>query len=261
MSVTVTTSHNDSVATWWLDRPASRNAMNLEMWEELSRLSDEVRDNKKIRIVIIRGQGEHFSGGADIASLGTTLAADIDGSRYRDVNARAETSLIELPVPTIAAIDGFCVGGGVQIAICCDLRVATPRAQFGVTPARLGISYPASGIQRLVNVVGLPWASELLLTGDIVDVDRARRMNLIHDVVPSLDDHLSGLIDVLLSRSSFTQASVKAILAGLEAGRDVAALGRQLELASLTSGDLDEGLSAFVEKRPPNFGATRRDAL
>jgi len=261
MSVTVTTSHDGSVATWWLDRPSARNAMNLEMWEELTRLSNGVRENPNIRVVVIRGQGEHFSGGADIASLGTTLAADVDGSRYREVNARAETSLIELPIPTIAAIDGFCVGGGVQIAICCDIRVATPRAQFGVTPARLGIAYPASGIQRLVNVVGLTWASELLLTGDIVDVERAVRMSLVNDVVASLDDHLSGLIDVLLSRSSFTQASVKAILAGLEAGRDVTDLGHQLELASLSSGDLDEGLAAFVQKRPPDFGATRRETL
>lgn len=261
MSVTVTHSHNGSVATWWLDRPSARNAMNLEMWEELTRLSDGVRADSNVRVVIIRGQGEHFSGGADIASLGTTLAADVNGSRYREVNARAETSLIELPVPTIAAIDGFCVGGGVQIAICCDIRVATPRSQFGVTPARLGIAYPASGIQRLVNVVGLTWASELLLTGDIVDVDRALRMNLVNDVVPSLDDHLARLVGVLLSRSSFTQASVKTILAGLEANRDVADLGRRLERASLDSGDLDEGLSAFAEKRSPNFGATRRDTL
>jgi len=261
MSVTVTHSHNGSVATWWLDRPSARNAMNLEMWEELARLSESVHANSNVRVVVVRGQGEHFSGGADIASLGTTLAADINGSRYREVNAKAETSLIELPVPTIAAIDGFCVGGGVQIAICCDIRVATPRAQFGVTPARLGISYPATGIQRLVNVVGLAWASELLLTGDIVDVERARRMNLVNDVVESLDDHLAGLIDVLLSRSSFTQASVKAILAAIEAGRDVTELGRRLEVASLHSGDLDEGLAAFAQKRPPNFGDTRRDTL
>lgn len=261
MSVTVTSTHDGAVETWWLDRPSARNAMNLEMWEELTRLCEAVRENSAVRVVVIRGRGDHFSGGADIASLGVTLAADVDGSRYREINARAEASLIALPVPTIAAIDGFCVGGGVQIAICCDIRVATPRSQFGVTPARLGISYPVSGIQRLVNVVGLTWASELLLTGDIVDVERALRMNLVNDVVPSLDDHLAILVDVLMSRSSFTQASVKAILAALETGEDATDLGRRLERASLHSGDLQEGLSAFAEKRAPQFGATRRDTF
>ena len=261
MSVTVSSSHNGSVETWWLDRPAARNAMNLEMWEELTRLSDAVVQNTAVRVVVIRGRGDHFSGGADIASLGTSLAADVDGSRYREVNARAEASLIALPVPTIAAIDGFCVGGGVQIAICCDFRVATATSQFGVTPARLGISYPASGIQRLVNVVGLPWASELLLTGEIVPVERAQRMGLINDVVASLDEHLEGLVAELLSRSSFTQASVKAILTAIETGEDPTALGRQLERASLQSGDLEEGLNAFAQKRAPQFGTTRRSTF
>lgn len=259
MTISVTTSHDGAVATWWLDRESARNAMNLEMWEGLIALCHEVARNPAIRVVIIRGRGDHFSGGADIASLGTTLAADVDGSNYRSVNAAAETALIALPVPTIAAIDGFCVGGGVQIAICCDIRVATRRAQFGVTPARLGISYPASGIERLVNVVGLPWASELLLTGDIVDVDRAVRMNLVNDVVDSLDEHVATLAETLLSRSSFTQASVKAILAALAAGEGATELGRELERTSLRSGDLEEGLAAFAEKRAPRFGTVRRD--
>lgn len=261
MSITVTTSHDGSVETWWLDRPAARNAMNLEMWEELSKLSDAVERNPTVRVVVIRGRGDHFSGGADIASLGRTLAADVDGSRYREINARAEAALIALPVPTIAAIDGFCVGGGVQIAICCDIRIATPSSQFGVTPARLGISYPASGIQRLVHVVGLTWASELLLTGEIVPVERAKRMNLVNDVVDSLDNHLDGLVSELLTRSSFTQASVKAILTAIENGNGAADLGRQLELESLKSGDLEEGLAAFSHKRAPDFGPTRRSTF
>jgi enoyl-CoA hydratase/carnithine racemase len=259
MTVSVSRSHGDAVETWWLDRPDARNAMNLEMWEEITRLASAVHTNVNTRVVVIRGRGDHFSGGADIASLGRTLAADVDGSRYREVNAAAEAALISLPVPTIAAIDGFCVGGGVQVAICCDLRYATPKAQFGVTPARLGISYPASGIQRLVNVVGLAWASELLLAGDIVDCARGLRMNLVHDVVEDLDSHLDTTIATLLSRSSFTQAAVKAILAAIESGDDTTELGHQLERASLTSGDLEEGLSAFSQKRSPQFGATRRD--
>lgn len=258
MTVSVSRSHDGAVETWWLDRPDARNAMNLEMWEEITRLANAVHSNSDIRVVVIRGRGDHFSGGADIASLGRTLAADVDGSRYRAVNTAAEVALISLPVPTIAAIDGFCVGGGVQVAICCDLRYATPRAQFGVTPARLGISYPASGIQRLVNVVGLAWASELLLTGDIVDHERGLQMNLVHDVVDNLDSHLESRIATLMSRSSFTQASVKAILAAIEAGVETTELGRRLERASLTSGDLEEGLAAFLEKRAPEFGATRR---
>lgn len=259
MSVSMSTSHDGAVQTWWLDRPDARNAMDLEMWQSLIDLAESVRRTSTVRAVVVRGRGDHFSGGADIERLGRSLAADVDGSVYRATNAAAERALISLPVPTIAAIDGFCVGGGVQVAICCDIRIATHRAQLGVTPARLGISYPASGIQRLVNVVGLPWASELLLTGDIVSVARAAQMNLVNDIVEDLDVHLDALLATLLSRSSFTQSSLKAILTALEFGEDAAALGRALEQASLTAGDLDEGLAAFREKRPPNFGTLRRD--
>lgn len=261
MTVSLSTSHDGAVQTWWLDRPAARNAMDLEMWQTLIELADHVRQSDEVRVVVLRGRGDHFSGGADIERLGRSLAADVDGTSYRATNAAAERAVISLPVPTIAAIDGFCVGGGVQVAICCDIRLATPRAQFGVTPARLGISYPASGIQRLINVVGLPWASQLLLTGDIVSVERAVQMNLVHEVVDDLDSHLGTVIATLLSRSSFTQSSVKAILTALEYGDDVSDIGRQQERASLTAGDLDEGLAAFREKRSPNFGTRRRDGL
>lgn len=259
MTVSVSTSHDGAVQTWWLDRPEARNAMDLEMWQRLIDLADGVRRTNTVRAVVLRGRGDHFSGGADIERLGRSLAADVDGSEYRATNAAAERAVISLPVPTIAAIDGFCVGGGVQVAICCDIRIATHRAQFGVTPTRLGISYPASGIQRLIHVAGLPGASELLLTGDIVSSARAAQMNLVHHLVDDLDAHLETLLATLLSRSSFTQSSVKAILTALEYGDDPAALGHELERASLTAGDLDEGLSAFREKRPPNFGTLRRD--
>jgi len=253
VSVTLERNDDGTVATWWLDRPEARNAVNFEMWEALRDAALEANRDPQLRVVVIRGRGQHFSAGADIASLGRSLAADHDGSTYRAVNLEAERALATLRVPTVAAIEGFCVGGGVQIALACDLRIATPDATFGVTPARLGIAYPAAALQRLVAIAGYGLATELLLAGEMIEASRAERGGLIQQTAENLDETLASLVRSLIQRSPFTQHATKQVLQAMIDAVDVSELGRDLEAASLDSPDLDEGLSAFLAKRSPTF--------
>jgi len=254
VSVDVERRSDGRVETWWLNRPASRNALSLEMWASLVENSTRVTSDLHVRVVVIRGRGHHFSAGADIVGLGRALAADTTSSSYRATNAAAESAVASLPMPVIAAIDGACIGGGVQLALACDLRIATTRASFAVTPAKLGIAYPASAVQRLVAIVGPARASELLLTGDTIDAATALEHGVVTRVVDDLEASVNALIATLIERSPFTQAASKAVIGRLVASRPIDDLTTSLELASLEHGDLDEGLSAFAEKRPPRFG-------
>ena len=245
MNVAVEYSDDGKVATWWLDRPEARNAVNLAMWEALREAAEAANKNADLRVVIIRGRGGHFSAGADIASLGRTLAADHDGSSYRATNLAAERAITSLRMPTIAVIEGFCVGGGVQIALACDIRIADRGSTFGVTPARLGISYPA--------IAGMGLATELLLAGEMIPATRAGATGLIQHVTDDLDQSVNEMVAALLQRSPFTQSATKQLLNAMIEAVDLADLGHDMEQASLTSPDLDEGLAAFGEKRPPRF--------
>ncbi len=253
MNVTSEYSHDSRVATWWLDRPEARNAVNLQMWEALRDEAAAVDANPDVAVVIIRGRGSHFSAGADIGSLGRSLAADHDGTNYRATNLAAERAISSLRVPTIAAIEGFCVGGGVQIALACDIRIASSTSTFGVTPARLGISYPAVALQRLVAIAGYGLATELLLAGEMISAERAERCGLIQHSTEDLESSLASMVSALLQRSPFTQMATKQLLNAMIAAVDIGDLGHRMEQASLDSPDLDEGLNAFSEKRPPRF--------
>lgn len=254
MTLRIETSDDGVVQTWWLERPAARNAVDLAMWKALIAACEHVNTLPALRVVVIRGVEGNFSAGADIAGLGRQLAADVDGSDYRAANAAAEAALIALPVPTVAVIEGFCIGGGVQIALSCDLRISALDATFGVTPARLGISYPAAALQRLVAMTGLSAATELLLTGDLFDAHYAIRTGLVTSLADDVDTALATTISSLVSRSPFTQYATKQLLSMIVAGRDVATLGKQLEERSLNEPDFAEGLAAFLEKRAPQFG-------
>ncbi len=254
MSIDVETSRDGRVETWWLNRPDARNAVSLDMWAALCDHAARVREDRRIRVVVIRGRGGHFSAGADIGQLGRALASDDEGGSYRATNAAAEKAIASLPLPTIAAIEGFCIGGGVQLALSCDLRIATPTSRVAITPAKLGIAYPSAAVRRLVAVVGPAHASELLLTGDLIDAPRAERIGLLTRLAEDLDATLDELLDTLLQRSPFTQAASKSVIGALVDAIDVDALGRQWESWSLVADDFAEGARAFGDKRAPVFG-------
>ncbi|MER6983181.1 enoyl-CoA hydratase/isomerase family protein, partial [Streptomyces carpinensis] len=184
-----------------------------------------------------------FCAGADISTLQDTP------QEAQALAVAAEEALAAFPKPTLAAVRGHCVGGGAQLAAACDLRLAEEGALFGVTPAKLGIVYPASSTRRLVSLVGPATAKYLLFSGELIDAERALRTGLVDEVLPEgeLDKRISELTRVLVSRSQLTQAAAKEFANG-RTDRDA----HWAEQAA-GSGDTAEGVAAFLERRRPRF--------
>jgi enoyl-CoA hydratase/carnithine racemase len=233
----------DSVATVVIHHPAKRNAMTAAMWRALPPLLDALAADPGVRALVLTGEGGTFCAGADISTLTGSPAA------AQELAVRAEEALAAFPKPTLAAVRGHCVGGGSQLAAACDLRFAAEGALFGVTPAKLGIVYPASSTRRLVSLVGPATTKYLLYSGELIDAARALRTGLVDEVLPEdrLDGRVAEFTGILASRSQLTQAAAKEFADG-RAGRDV----HWAEQAR-GSGDAAEGVAAFLERRQPRF--------
>ncbi|MDT0608929.1 enoyl-CoA hydratase/isomerase family protein [Streptomyces lancefieldiae] len=234
----------DSVATVVVHHPAKRNAMTTAMWRALPELLDTLADDPAVRALVLTGEGATFCAGADISTLRGSA------EEAQRLAVAAEEALAAFPKPTLAAIRGHCVGGGAQLAAACDLRFAEEGALFGVTPAKLGVVYPASATRRLVSLVGPATAKYLLFSGELIDAGRALRTGLVDEVLPEgeLGKRVAGFTRVLVSRSQLTQAAAKEFANG-RTDRDAywAAQARG-------SGDTAEGVAAFLERRQPRFG-------
>lgn len=233
----------DGVATVVIHHPAKRNAMTAGMWRALPPLLGELRDDADVHALVLTGEGDTFCAGADIS----TLRGSPDEAQGLAV--LAEEALAAFPKPTLAAIRGYCVGGGSQLAAACDLRFAAEGALFGVTPAKLGIVYPSSSTRRLVSLVGPATAKYLLFSGELIDAERALRTGFVDEVLPGgeLDKRVGEFTRVLAGRSLLTQAAAKEFANG-RMDRDAYWAER-----ARGSGDTAEGVAAFLERRPPRF--------
>jgi enoyl-CoA hydratase/carnithine racemase len=243
------------MATVWLDRPSKRNAMTYEMWCALSDACQQLAADPEVRVVVLRSTSNHFCAGADITELHAPRPST-DPS-FMEVNGAAEDALATLSRPTVAAIDGDCIGGGAALAIDCDLRVATAASRFGITPARLGICYPPASVERLTRLVGPGSASWLLFTGELIDAATALRIGLVHDVVPdrrALDARVTEVAATLAERSLLSQVAAKEMVAAVASTGTVGEpLARRWADVMADSTDQAEGHSAFVERRAPHF--------
>ncbi len=241
----------DGVATVVIHHPAKRNAMTAGMWEALPPLLDELAGEPAVRALVLTGDGGTFCAGADISTLRGSP------ERAQDLAVLAEEALAAFPKPTLAAIRGHCVGGGSQLASACDLRFAEEGALFGVTPAKLGIVYPASSTRRLVSLVGPGTAKYLLFSGELIEAERALRTGLIDEVLPEgeLGKRVAEFTRVLVSRSQLTQAAAKEFTNG-RTERD-AYWAEQAR----GSGDTAEGVAAFLERRQPRFTWTTSSTM
>ncbi|MEU5974589.1 enoyl-CoA hydratase/isomerase family protein [Streptomyces sp. NPDC047315] len=237
----------DGVATVVIDRPAKRNALTPEMWRALPPLLDRLAGDPLVRVLVLRGAGATFSAGADVAAL------QQPGQRLQELAGRAEEALAAFPKPTLAAVRGHCVGGGCQLAVACDLRFAEEGAQFGITPAKLGVVYPSAPTRRLTALVGPSTAKFLLFSGELVDSARALRTGLVDEVLPSgeLDARVADFARTLTARSQLTQVATKEFVTG-RTDRD-AHWERQATEQSGPGGDTAEGVTAFLERRAPRF--------
>jgi enoyl-CoA hydratase/carnithine racemase len=233
----------DSVATVVVHHPAKRNAMTAAMWRALPPLLDSLAADPGVRALVVTGEGGTFCAGADISTLRESP------KEAQDLAVRAEDALAAFPKPTLAAIRGHCVGGGAQLAAACDLRFAEEGALFGVTPAKLGVVYPASATRRLVALVGPATAKYLLFSGELIDTARALRTGLVDEVLPAgeLGERVAEFTRVLVSRSQLTQAAAKEFANG-RTDRDA-----YWSTQARGSGDTAEGVAAFLERRQPRF--------
>ncbi|WP_058042603.1 enoyl-CoA hydratase/isomerase family protein [Streptomyces roseifaciens] len=235
----------DGVATVRIANPAKRNAMTTDMWRSLPELLARCAGDPDVRVLVLTGEGGTFCAGADISTL--TEGAE----RSRDLAIAAEEALAAFPKPTLAAVQGHCVGGGCQLAAACDLRFAAEDASFGVTPAKLGIVYGASSTRRLVELTGPSAAKYLLFSGELIDAARALRTGLVDEVWPpeALEKRVAEFAQVLASRSLLTQAAAKEFAAGPATPERLAHWAEQ----ERGSGDTAEGVAAFLERRRPRF--------
>lgn len=240
------------IARLVVDRPDARNAINMAMWEAFPDLIADAERDSSIRVFELRaaeGSGA-FCAGADIKEM----LAHKDNMGWREANQaeinRVQRELARVDLPTIAFIDGDCIGGGCGLALACDIRVATSNARFGVTPGKLGLVYPLHDVKLLTDLVGPGQAKRMLFTGELLDADEAHRIGLVEILAGSTDE----LIAQILSTSSFSAIEnkrfVRRILEGQVADD---AQTRGIFAAAFTREDFAEGAAAFAEKRRPEF--------
>jgi enoyl-CoA hydratase/carnithine racemase len=255
MSEPLTVARDGHVAVLTIDRPSKRNAMTAGMWAALPGVLADLADDHEVRALVVTGAGPSFCAGADISDLlGGSDPADPMADVRRD-NLAAQAALRTFPRPTVAMIRGHCIGGGVEIAASCDLRLTDPTAVFGVTPAKVGIVYTPASTKALIDLVGPSMTKYLLFSGELIDAATALRAGLVDRVVPAedLQPEVHRLADVLASRSALTQRATKEVVAALTEGRDGEAEAARWYPETIASGELAEGVDAFTNRRPPRF--------
>jgi enoyl-CoA hydratase/carnithine racemase len=244
------------VAAVTIDRPARRNALDRAAWRGLAGAFRALAAEPQVRLVVLTGAGGHFCAGADISEFPRLRADSASGALYeREVEA-AYDAIRALPQPSVAAIEGYCAGGGCAIALCCDFRIMHREARFGIPAAKLGTVYTVAECRLLLSAVGLADAKRVLYTGALFDAVAALDMGFADAVVET--DPVEGAIDFaaeICRNAPLALSGTKAILNALAEGE---AERRRDELEALIrraldSADYREGAAAFLEKRPPNF--------
>jgi enoyl-CoA hydratase/carnithine racemase len=241
------------------NQPEKRNAVSQEMWEAMPAYVEELTRDSAIRVVILRGAGDAaFVAGADISQFKDKRRNMADEEEYRRINERGAKALAHLEKPLLAMIHGYCVGGGVGIAIGCDLRICADDARFGVPAARLGLGYQWNGMEKLMNLVGPAYTKEIFFTARTdFSAQDAWRMGLVNQVVPKaqLESFTRDYAHTIARNAPLTIRSAKATVNEMvkpAAQRDLALLDK-LIADCFNSQDYQEGVKAFSEKRRPQF--------
>ena len=234
-----------------IDRAAKRNAFTQEMWEALPGLLVRAMADDAIRVLLLESATPGmFCAGADISEL-LDKSADPDwrAANQAAIN-RAQYELTRAPKPTVAFVDGDCVGGGCGLALACDLRIATARARFGITPAKLGLVYPLHDTKLLVDLVGPSQAKRILFTGALLSADEALRIGLIDQIADSPHPIVEAIAAVSPHSTREAKAMVRRVLDGQADDDDET---RAIFADAFTLPDFEEGVRAFTEKRKPVF--------
>ncbi len=248
----------DGVGVITFNNPEKRNAMSLDMWEGLGHALIELRDDAEVRVVIMVGAGDKaFVSGADISQFEKTRHNAQASEEYSKRSAAQRALLADYPKPIIACIRGFCLGGGMQVAMLADIRIAAENSQFGIPAAKLGIAYGYDGLKNLVSLVGPSWARLLMYTGMRIDAAEGLRIGLVDRVVPDAElwDATLDIARTISGNAPLAVQAAKITIAQVLKDpdkRDMDAI-KQAGIACMDSEDFREGRRAFMEKRKPQF--------
>src|SRR5437660_7663391 len=248
----------EGVGVVTFNNPEKRNAMSLDMWEGFGQALSELRDDNDVRVVILVGAADKaFVSGTDISQFEKTRHNAQASEEYSKRSEAQRALLANYPKPTIACISGFCLGGGMQVAMLTDIRFAAENSQFGIPAAKLGIAYGYDGLRNLVSLVGPSWARLIMYTGMRIDSTEALRIGLVERVIP--DDQLWGetmaIAETISENAPLAIKAAKMTIAQVlkdESGRDMDAI-KAVGTACMDSADFREGRQAFMEKRKPRF--------
>ncbi len=240
------------------NNPERHNAVSLDMWSAIPPILDAFAADDAVKVVVVAGAGgKSFVAGADISEFGTQRTGAEATKRYEAVSQGALDALAGFAKPTIARIDGYCIGGGVAVALSCDIRIASSVSRFGIPAAKLGLGYEYKGVRKLVQLVGHAHAREIFFAARRYDAATALRMGLVNHVVEpaDLDGHVAALAADIAANAPLTIAAAKRAIDAVleeESTRDPQAIRAAIDRC-FDSADFVEGQAAFRERRAPVF--------
>jgi enoyl-CoA hydratase/carnithine racemase len=240
------------------NNPERHNAVSLDMWAATRNILDRFVNDEEVRVVVLTGAGgKAFVSGADVSKFESERGT-LDATRHYGATVEeAYAAIQQFPKPTIAMIRGYCIGGGVGLAVCCDLRICSDNSRFAVPAAKLGLGYGYAGLRRLIDVVGPAFAREIFFTARQFDAEEARHMGLINRVVPEaeLETYVKNYAETIAANAPLTVKAVKYIVGEAMKDESERNLARCAELVEecFASNDFIEGRRAFMEKRKPAF--------
>jgi enoyl-CoA hydratase len=245
-------------ATGWLvfNNPDRRNAVSVDMWEAIPKVLDRFAADPEIRVVVLTGAGDKaFVSGADISQFEKQRSSAEAVQQYEELAEQVQARLQTYDKPTIARIRGFCLGGGLNIAALCDLRICSDDSRFSIPAAKMGLGYRASSMKNLVDLVGAPFAREIMITARMFSAAEALTMGLVQKVVPvdTLDKTIAEYTEMIGANAPVTMRAAKRIIREVtKASYDVAQTKAWVK-ECFESEDYKEGRKAFMEKRKPLF--------
>lgn len=240
------------------NQPEKRNAVSLAMWQRASEILNAFEADPGVRVVVLSGAGGRaFVSGADISEFEEKRGTAEAQQHYNAQTGAVYQRIERFPKPTVAMIDGYCIGGGLNLACVCDIRMASEKSQFGMPAARLALGYPFAAIRRLAHIVGIANARHLMFTAERIDAAHAHRIGLVQQVVPSeaLAETVAAYAGTIAENAPLTVAAMKFISTQVladPAERDLARCDAMVA-ACFASEDFVEGRRAFMEKRKPEF--------
>ena len=240
------------------NNPERHNAVSLEMWARTAEILEGFKNDDDVRVVVLTGAGgKSFVSGADISKFESERSSFEGMKTYNETVARANEGVASFPKPTVAMIKGYCIGGGLGLAVCCDLRICSDNSKFAIPAAKLGLGYSYPGVKRLSDLVGPSFAKEIFFTARQFDAEEARMMGLVNRIVPAaeLETYVQNYADTIANNAPLTVTAAKFIANQTvrdESKRDLARCQEMVD-ACFASSDYKEGRRAFMEKRKPQF--------